>query len=65
MTVTRDINQPFDEVIERAARTIMKQAVASRIDLYRDVWINGERAIVRVKITAEWAQDQQPKEKGV
>lgn len=50
----------FDDVIFRAAVTLMKQATASRIDLYRDVWIGGELVCVRVKITADWVDRHPP-----
>lgn len=44
----------FDDVIYRAAVSLLKQSVASRIDIYKEIVINGERVTVRVKITADW-----------
>ena len=56
----RPITASFDEVIYKSAVALMKQALASRIDLYRDVTINGARVTVRVKITAEWFEEKLP-----
>lgn len=50
----------FSDVIERAALRLMREAVASRIDIYRDVVVDGMIARVRVKITAEWEPVKMP-----
>ena len=50
----------FFDVIERAALRLMREAVASRIDIYRDVKIDGMVAQIRVKITAEWEPEKMP-----
>lgn len=48
----------FREVTERAALELMKQCVASRIDVYREVLVPGGRVLVRVKITADWIEEK-------
>lgn len=50
----------FDDVIFRAAVSLMKQATASRIDIYREVFIGGESVTVRLKITADWSNAKAP-----